>query len=237
MYKYFFKKLPWVFVSLLLLNACGNVDNDDAGRANTLQSAAAAAPTTKSKADRIKAVHTALQSPKLKGKVYHVWTRVLESWEEGNAPFAGTLISSTQDVRTIMDRLAAASGGLDSVAQQDLSAANFDAKSEYDRLTAFLPLEEIVKAAKQIKKLASVRPSAGTLTEDEARGRKPYIFVGKDEVKQLTGKANLTTDTGNGTGTDSEGNIDSEVKGKEQITLADADLLFKIAEAVLAFAS
>ena len=85
--------------------------------------------------------------------------------------------------------------------------------------------------------LVSVRPSAGTLTEDEARGRKPYIFVNKGEVKQLTGQATLTNDQGNGTGQKVPGNVDPEVKGDEQITLAEADSLVKLAEALLAFAS
>ena len=239
MYKYFFKKLPWVFVSLFLLNACGNVDNDDAGRANTLQSEAAVAPTTKSKADRIKALYTALQIPELQGKVKGLWENTEKSWANLDGPFHDMLLSSIEDLRVVMDKLAAKSNLLDKLAQKNFSDSNFDAKNEYNQLTDLidLPLEEIANAAKQLKMMVSVRPSAGTLTEDEARGRKPYIFVNKGEVKQLTGQATLTNDQGNGTGKDVQGDVDPEVKGDEQITLAEADSLVKLAEALLAFAS
>lgn len=112
-----------------MLNACGNVDNDDAGRANTLRSgdananADAAAPTTKSEVDRIKALHTALQSEELKGNVKSLWVYVFDTWKSHGGPFEDRLFLNDNDLVVVMNRLAGCFGTstspLDDLAQQN----------------------------------------------------------------------------------------------------------------------
>ena len=250
MYNNLLKPLSLLFLSLFLVTACGDKGGDpDPNNPGNPQSPKdeekndeGPEPTKTPTLDKIKQLHTALQDAALKGEFEKLWQYVVAQWEKGDystpsssSPFEdGSITPENQEVFDVFTQLSPA---VDQLAAQ--SASDFDTEAKaiqaLEALTKKLTigaastplsLPVIKKAAEQLKKLAHVDNSDTTQVLKNV-----YVFVSQEDVKTNVPGADSYAGDGNGTG------WDINKQGDNQITFAEAQLLCRFAQALIALAS
>ena len=197
--------------------------------------------------DKIQQLHTALQDPALKGKLEELWKEVADTWQQQRVtgsmityygPFHTNKISENQAVLDVFTQLSPA---IDELASKP--ASDFDTEEKatqaLDALTKRLripnpsggddiplTLPTIKKAAKQLQKLAHVDTTNTTTVLQN-----PYVFVCQEDVQKHVSDAGSYAGDGNGAGKG------LNIKGHNQITFAEAQLLCKLAQILIALAS